>query len=311
MVAPKINIPITAEGEILSQLLECSFRDISFPVESLETEVSHDVIQHKRMDRDGAKLENTGLGPIVYNIKAPFCNTIAKGPMETWNNLYPVQKNKMLDALSDRSTGDFLHPELGLRRCKCQHFKTTLDPNYRGGVVLVFSLIEDTEADDAIAITQNSVLALALQSAINLDAALGKLKPPPVTGLEKSGFKSFEAFIRSITSIFDRVGLIQKQIIGKIDRVIGAINRLTSTVVDTVQNLGNAPDQLIHSLLQIKKNALIKDQELGYYQTRVPLTVSQIGIMFGNTIQDLITLNPELAASPVVKSYSIVRYYKP
>lgn len=310
MAKSKLKIPVKAQGEVLSQLLECSFRGISFPVESLEVEVSHDVIQHKRMDRDGAKLENTGLGAYSYRVKAPFCNTIARGPMETWNNLYPDQKNKMLEALADRSTGDFVHPEFGIRRCKSVSFSSALDPKYRSGVVLSFALVEDTEDDDAISITQNSTLALALQAAINLDAKLGKLTPPPNTGLAQDGFKSFENFVRSIQAIVDQVGLLQKQIIGKIDRVIGSINRLSQSVSDTVQNLGNAPDQLIAALLKIKKNALAKDKELGYYRTQAPITVGQLGSMFGNTIQDLIELNPELAAAVVIAPFTIIRYYK-
>jgi len=81
------------QDDVLVQLLECSFRDVAFPVASLLTEFQHSVVQHRRMDRNGAKLENTGRGPISYSIRAPFCNTIARGPMETWDNLYP-QINK-------------------------------------------------------------------------------------------------------------------------------------------------------------------------------------------------------------------------
>lgn len=307
---PKAFPPVEIELDVLAQLLECSFRGISFPVESLDMDVSHDVIQHKRMDRDGAKLEDTGLGAFTYQIKAPFCNTIARGPMETWDNLYPDTKNKMLEALSDRSTGDFIHPELGLRRCKCLNFRTGLDPNYRGGIVISFTLVEDTEEDDAVVITQNSTLALAVSSAISLDAALGNLTPPPVTGLEEDGFKSFEDAMRKISGAFDQVGLLQKQVIGKIDRVIGRVNKLTETAVGTVTNLGTFPDQLISSLLRIKKNALIQSKPLGFFQTQAPITVGQLALLLGNSVLELINLNPGLASAVSVPKFTLVRYYK-
>ena len=224
--APKKKPAPLPSKDVLSQLLECSFRAISFPVETLEVSFAQDVIQHKRMDRDGAKLENTGMGAITYTVKAPFCNSISKGPMETWKDLYPDTKNKVLDALQDRTTGDFIHPELGLRRCKATGVHSALDPNYRSGVVLNFTLVEDTEEDDAVSITANSTISIAKTAAVDLDAKLGNLKPPVKSGIEEDGFKSFTDFVDKIGGAFDQVGLLQKQVIGKIDRVIGRINKL-------------------------------------------------------------------------------------
>jgi prophage DNA circulation protein len=308
--APKKKPTPLPSRDILSQLLECSFRGISFPVESLDVNFAHDVIQHKRMDRDGAKLENTGMGALSYNVKAPFCNSIAKGPMETWSNLYPDTKNKMLEALQDRTTGDFIHPELGLRRCKASNVHSALDPNYRSGVVLTFALIEDTEDDDAVSITANSTVSIAKSAAVSLDAKIAKLKPPIKTGLEEDGLKSFTDAIDKIGGAFDQVGLLQKQVIGKIDKVIGRINKLSDTISDTIGDLGTAPDQLIASLLMIKKNALVQPKPLGFYQTKAKTTVNQLCIQFRNSVQELVTLNPDLASASTVKAFTIIRYYK-
>lgn len=309
MSASKITVPIDGENDVLSQLLECSFRSVSFPVESLTTEVTHDVIQHKRMDRDGAKLENTGLGAYTYNVKAPFCNTIARGTMEHWPMpLYPEIKNALLTALEDRSTADFVHPEFGKRRCKCVQFSTALDPNYRSGVIVNFSLVEDTEDDDAVTITKNSLISMATRAAFDLDAAMGKLDPPPKTGLE--GYSSFASFMWALKSIFDQIDLFKQQIVGMINRAISSVNQLTQSVVDCVHSLGSAPDDFTHALLKLRNNALVQDRELGYYQTRIPMTIGQISTMYLNSISDLLTLNPSLASSPVIKPYTIIRYYK-
>lgn len=297
-------------NDILTQLLECSFRGISFPVESLSFDVAQTVIQHRRMDRNGAKLENTGLGAVTYSLKAPFCNTIARGPSETWDNLYPDQKNKLLDALTDRSTGDFIHPELGLRRCKAGNIRTELDPNYRGGIVIVFTLIEDTEEGDAVAITANSTIDLAVSAAISLDATLGSLNPPLDSGMSEIGFKDFEDAINAITGVFDQVGLMQKQIIGKIDRVIGKVNKLIDTAGGTIKDLGTAPDQLVSSLLQLKDNMLAEPKPLGVYQTLQAMTVSQLATLKKNTVTQLITLNPSLASSAMVPKFTLIRFYK-
>lgn len=296
--------------DVLSQLLECSFRGISFPVDSLDLDLSHDLIQHRRMDRNGARLEDAGLRAAVYNIKAPFCNSIARGPNETWNNLYPDTKNKMIDALSDRSTGDFVHPELGLRRCKPASFKTGLDPNYRSGIVISFTLIEDTEEDDATLLTTNANIPIGSSSAISLDATIGNLNPPPDTGLSQFGFASFTDAFNQISAVFGTIDLLNKQIIGKIDGVIGCVNKLTNQFDNAVTIFGTAPDELISSLLQIQKSALVQDKELGYYITQGKTTLGYLSQKLQNSIQQLIDLNSSLIRYPTVPSQTIVRYYK-
>lgn len=305
---PKVKIPAIHVQDEISQLLECSFRGISFPVESLDLDFTQDVIQHKRMDRNGAKLENTGLGALTFNIKAPFYNTIARGPNETWSDLYPTQKNKMLDALQDRTTGDFIHPELGLRRCKAANLKTSLNANDRSGIVLNFSLIEDSEDLDAVEITANSNVAIAKRAAVNLDASLAKLKVDP--GLSADGFKNFTDVVDKIQGKFDQIGLLQKQVIGKIDRVIAKINKLSDTVYDSTRQLGNSPDLLISSLLDIKKSVLVLSKPIGYFQTKAKTTVIQICNQFQSNVQDIITLNPQLASSPTIPAFTLIRYYK-
>lgn len=45
-----------ANVDILSQLLECSFKGVSFPTTAVGFSGTHGVVKHRRMDRNGAKL---------------------------------------------------------------------------------------------------------------------------------------------------------------------------------------------------------------------------------------------------------------
>lgn len=300
----------TIKKDPISELLECSFRGISFPTISVDVSFQHDIVRHRRMDRNGAKLENTGLNVFMFNITAPFCNTIARGASETWDKLYPDQYVALLDALQDRSTGDFVHPEFGSRRCKADNVKSSLSPEYRSGVVLTFSLIEDTE-DDANAIITTDSFAFGATAAINLDAALGALNPPVDSGIELDGFDSFSDFMDSIQASFDQVGLLEKQVIGKIDRVIGKVNNLTTSITDPIKWLGTAPDEFIDSLLQIKKNALVQEQKTtGFYQTTSRMTLFALCDYLSNSPSEIAELNPGIISSSIVKPFTIVRYYK-
>lgn len=337
-VQKKSNTDTFENRDVLSQLLECSFRGISFPVESLEFSFSHDIIQHRRMDRDGASLENTGRGAISFNIKAPFCKTITRGKNETWSDLYPNQYSLVLDAVKDRTTGDFVHPSFGKLRCKATNVKGGLDPNYRSGEVLSWTLIEDTEGDDALDITISSNLAIARTAAINLDAAIGKLNPPIPTNLEEDGFSSFTDFVDKVGSKFDQVSLLQKQVLGKIDRVISKIDRLTYKLTNSIKELSslpnnilisaykaekilenykqikrdleNIPEQLKAALLKIKHNAIATTKPVSFYQVKGDTTLSQLSLQLLNPIKDLVALNPELISKPKVAIFTIVKYYK-
>lgn len=267
------------------------------------TEGSHDVVQHKRMDRDGAKLENTGLNPFSYNIRAPFCNTISPGVNETWSNLYPDQLNALLAALSDRSTGDFQHPRLGLRRCKCTSFKETLDPNYRSGVVLEFALLEDTETDDATAITQNSVYSQATNAAFQLDVymqgqGIVLVGAPP-------GF-TFGSVIAGLLAGLE-TGLA---VLSLIDSVIGLIYQLVDSLADPVLVLQDYPDILIDCLLSIKSSSTFSFKPIQIYQTVGKTSVNQLCKQLKISVADLIALNPQLASGPVVPIFTYVKFYQ-
>lgn len=311
MVAPRIQIPpngAIGSADILSQLNGCSFRGVSFPVSSLDTNVTQDVIQHKRMDRDGAKLENTGLGAFTYSIKAPMLNTIAKGQAEGWSNLFPTGYNALLGALTDRTTGDFIHPYLGKRRCKCASIDAPLDPNVRSGGIISFTLVEDTEDDDAVSIIQNSKTALGVQAAFDIDAILGALTPPPKTGLNAIGVSSFSAFMTGLLQALGSASLAINRFFGAINAVIGVLNSLAN-LVDVIALFGDRVDILIDSLLAIRRTAFTSLKPVGFYETAAKTTLGQLSIQFKNSTSDLLTLNPFLASAPTITAHTVIRYY--
>jgi len=300
-----------ANVDILSQLLECSFKGVSFPTTAVGFSGSHGVVKHRRMDRNGAKLENTGLEAFTFHVTAPFCNWISRGKNETWDKLFPDTFNKFLNVLAERTTGDFIHPELGLRRCKVGSFKFDINPDFRNGVVLQFDLTEDSEDKDAVAILENATKKIAATAAGNLDIKIASLNPPIDTGLKLSGFENFLQFVNDLIAIFDTVGFLQLKYIGKIDRVIGLINKLQNSVPNPFELFGTDPTDLIISLIDIKNNALLNQSEiLGFYKTLKKTTLLQLQLKFLNTGEELLSLNPELALFPTIPAYTTIRYYK-
>jgi len=298
---------MTIDIDVLSQLLEASWRGIPFPIVSLETSGGHNIVPHLRVDRNGARVENTGRKSLTFSLRIPFINTIAKGPNETWKDLYPITYRKMLTACEDRSTGDFVHPDYGLRKCKVATFSTTLEPDYRGGALLALQLFETVDDGDAIAIEDTTVIPIATAAARNLDAKLGNLSPSPFKNILGDGV-GLTDFIKSLGAIGDQVALFGKKITGKINGLISALDGLKSS-------FGGDPgfsadtERLISSLHAYKLKVLRTEKSTSIYVVPRNATMSAIANKKKNSLKDLLNLNPSLAGRAFVPAQTAVVYY--
>src|SRR5574338_1378957 len=102
-------------GTYEKYLLECKWKDISFPITNLHTELKKDLVEHKYPDRDGAHVESTGRSPIRTTCQALFYNNVSRGKGETWNfgTLFPTTYLEFIEVCKDRSAGVLQHPILG------------------------------------------------------------------------------------------------------------------------------------------------------------------------------------------------------
>ena len=124
--------PIIEDALVKQQVL--AFDGLSFPITTFSTDFSHDIAQHKRPDRDGARLENTGRNPIVLQVRGLFRNgLIFDISANTSDLLYPVVYKAVLQRCADGKTGDLVHPELGTLRMKCASFKSVTTAERRDG----------------------------------------------------------------------------------------------------------------------------------------------------------------------------------
>jgi prophage DNA circulation protein len=297
---------MSGKADVLSQLLEASWRGIPFPTLGVETSYSHNIVQHKRVDRNGARVENTGLNSGVFSLRVPFINTLAKGPMETWRDLYPTTYRKVLAALEDRSTGDFIHPDFGLRKCKVADFHSTIDPDARGGPVVAITLVETVDEGDAVALGETSTIHIAAAAAVVLDSKLGKLNPSPYPKL--TGGKSLGDFVKDIGAIGDQVGLAAMQVEGKINRVISGLDKLR-TEFSSDGPFADAAIRLTSSLHAYKRLALVLAKPTKVHVTAKSTTLATLAIRLRNSMSDLAKLNPGLVRSLVIPAQTFVRYY--
>ncbi len=298
---------MAGQYDILSQLLEASWRDISFPTLMVQANGSHNVVPHKRVDRDGWRVENTGRNSLIFQFKVPFINSLTKGPNETWDQaLYPDVYVKFLSAIEDRTTGVFIHPSYGSRKCKVESWAESLDPDFRGGPTISVTLWETVDTGDAIALEDTSVIPIAASAAAELDGMAAVLDPPPDFGTP--GGITLSEFIRQLGAIADQWELAKQQ-------MEGAIARVEKTMTNLASKYGYQPgfsdntQRLLSALHAYKKEQLKQAKPVSVYVVRKAASVSAVANRVKNTPAQLLALNPALAKSPVVPALSPVRYY--
>lgn len=318
--------------ELFNSLLELKWRGLSVPFKSLDSEGSQDLAGHKRVDRQGVRLEGTGRNGYVFKVQIPFLNGLAQAKQENWQNLFPETFLVFQGFLEDRSSGELQHPLYGKINCKAATWKISLTSDVRSGVIAEVVFEETSDDDEAQTIGGASgTLGAVNAAAIDLDAQLGQLNPPFDNGLKDAGFGSFEDFANQLSSIGDQASLLKNKVFGKIDNVIGSLNKISDSIDETAvmvagipgdiatrtTALGNSAARIVESvnrmnfaLVGLKSSIQTKDQSISFFVTTIDSTLGGLAAQLNNKVEDLVQLNPLLVAAPVILPQTPIRYYK-
>lgn len=320
--------------DVLSTLQECSFRGIPFPVSSIQESGSQDMPQHKATDRDGAFVEGTGRNPYTYRVEAPlYAATVARGKNESWTDLYPGTFVRLRTAFEDRQTGTFVHPQLGPIPVKATTWASVLNSDERGGQIAIMEFVETRDDADSPAFTA-SVTTSARSTALDLDAQLATLNPPPEVFGVNDEEQSFLDIIDAITTASSTADLAGRQALAKIDRTVNKLTSLADTLDPNAQVViteasGLATDlgslgpgksriwqncQTLKSLLRDYRGKLAVDDNRTIRTYIVPRRTMLVCIStrIGVPISEILALNPGISrARPIVPADTIVRYYAP
>lgn len=322
-----------------STLTEASFRGIGFPVISIVEIGSQNMPMHKKADRDGARVEGTGLNPFQYNVKIPFLSNLSPGPESLWVNLFPETYFQMKEHFKNRATGFFIHPLYGGIKVKPIQWQADMNADTRNGIIVDIVFVETTEDENSIVNT--SYQASAQTASISLDAQLANItlpkpdliedpnfSPPIIPKITTDDTQSFEELVNSLTSVVDKGTLIKNQFISKIDSALNSLNKIqisadsiieekdpitqitiqSKKIGNGVVNVHNNATQLFLALHDYRRQIIAEDKETNLYITPKQMTIPALCTITKNSIKELGELN-NFKRGVMISQFTPVRYY--
>jgi prophage DNA circulation protein len=308
-----------ANNDALADTFPFGWRDVHAPCRTYENHGQQDSADHKRVDRDGARIELMGRNPYEFKVSILFINGLTPGPNEQWGgNLYPGEYQKFVAAFEDRSTGVFVHPVFGPINCKCLSFTDRIDAELRNGVI-VEALFRDTLVDDtstAISLGTVSAFSTASVAAGDLDAASadGSISSPipPIDPSDPT--QSFSGFVTSVQGIANTSDFLGQQFGQKITGAISTANGIADTfssqqAPNTQVRIVDSAFRLSSSLRAMQEQQLAKAKATAVYTVPRTTTLGALSGRLGNSIDDLMALNPSALSKPTVPSGAVITYY--
>lgn len=301
--------------DLLSRLLEFSWKDISFPIESMTVDLEHKLPGHEAWKRNGVDFEDTGRDALRFSAEIPFYNTIFPGESETWSILYPNQYRLFLNAAAIGGEGTLQHPELGPIQCKLKSCKTKYDANKRGGCSVSAEWVEtiDLSAEQNLTIGDTSPVADVQLAAASLEVQYKEGLQEQIPHLPKH-VNSLLDVINAFTAIGDQVQLFSARQAGRLDALDYAAKGLlrSMTLLDDVEKVGQrrAAIQLRNGVYDLKRDLKGKGGKIVTYRVPARTTVANLAQSLHVGMGAIIELNPRIVSKAVVPENTVVRYRK-
>lgn len=289
-------------ADILATLTAPSWRGIPFPLSGLEESFDQDHAIHAFVYRDGVHIEAVGRNAFGFHLSIPFFNGVQPAPTELWagQTLYPDLFRKFRAACVDRTTGPFVHPELGTIQCKPRNYHATYATEPRDGARISVTLMESVDGDELNGnISQLSALTTAQQSATRLDTLLSQNRQPmPELAQDTSSFGDMMAAFVSGTAGLGRIR-------SKVDSLSVALGRLNDV---SNWELATTNEDMRAALIDLDRQPSLANKPVRTFIPARDMPLMTISISLGVKATDLVTMNPGLARDPLVRAGTRIQY---
>lgn len=240
-----------------------------------------------------------GRSEFVLPIRLFFLNSLEK-------NMFPDKWETWKPLLTDGEAGPLTHPLLGDVDAVICKVDVQLRAQSTAGVVVECTW-EDTVLDPEAAIEIDVLVANMDALATELDVALEAMGIDYPTGQSTSSLKELIGQIQGL--LFSA----RLRALGLLNQALGIIDQLITTV-SMVQDHSRYPvvvnlTTLYGSILNRVEKLGALERPTGIVQVANDTTLAAIAKEKGNSLGDIMGLNPGLLSKPVVKKGSSVAFY--
>lgn len=127
---------------------------IVFPVERIDEAYNNRLVPHRRVYRDGARIDDTGGDPTGWDLTIGFYNAADHEEGVDGLLLYPDLLNSFCAACKIHETGTLTIPTVGPRRCRAESYRRSDTFSELDTASVVVRFLEDNEDDAAVAAFQ-------------------------------------------------------------------------------------------------------------------------------------------------------------
>ena len=162
---------------------EVKGKNLTFPVDDIEEGRSNRLAKHRRLYRDGARLDDTYAEARTWKITSVFFNDKSGIGQEPGieEGQYPDNVNQLCDSFDIHETGDLTLPTRGSRRCRAESYTRFETKTERDACKCTFVWVEDNEDDASaaqfVAPSAKSVLSAIAVETFDACTDIGAISP--------------------------------------------------------------------------------------------------------------------------------------
>jgi len=302
-------------NSVILNLAPLKWRGISLYVSQIETAFSHRQVERQYPYVDVPGHDHTGFNGVQVTATIHFLNTIEPG-------MYPDKWLAFRDAIFDGSSGPLEHPDVGEITARVTEGSLRITAQTVAGILCTVTWTQTRdEVEDEIDFGVPG--GESEESADAADEALAELDLEYPDG-------------EPDTSLSDMVGQVEGGIFSLGQELGGAINQAQGMVnkhLDALDLIGQAfrwadpavraaqagaieravAESALFTLFDSlgKKGAAAaqKARPLGVFMVKTATPLPALAASLGNTVDEILTLNSNLASSPTVPAQSKVTHY--
>lgn len=289
-------------SDVFALLPNFQFRGKKYPLAARSVGFAHEAIAHVIQYRDNAIIEQTGAQNLTFTYSIPMREDIARGP---YKSLFTQGLPALFRDMRNREEGELIDPVLGHFTVVPTSFSEETDVDKRDGtdVRVEFkqspSLDEDQEPE---APSLQGVLAKAGRFDDQIKRANWQQQPSP------RGTTDILSAVNGLLSLGDqardRVRGTTQDLLARCEKIEATVDRTTDPANWMLRAEARRLRADILTAGAFGQHPLTpKSQAVTKY--RQPL--SAVAAANGMTVEQMLALNPQLAASPMVPAGTTIR----